>query len=257
MKIEALAGLLGKPADELATALNVENIEDALSDEIVVKALTDHVKNVRNEAKREGKGWGLTEIQKKLEKTGAEGTDIDSMIEDLAAKASKKGDNPNPDEKLIRKLEQAEIKLQETQKKLESIEKQKEVESRNSVIKGKIAELKKDFAATDKAFDLALEALLNSRQFEVDGDDVFVFKADGKTYEPKPFEDIARTHFGEIFEPAKPGNNPPRNPDNPKPKPAPKAEDRNDLIMKARNAATPEERASAMEQLTQLAETSE
>ena len=43
MKIEALAGLLGKPANELATALSVENIEEALSEEVVVKTLKDHI----------------------------------------------------------------------------------------------------------------------------------------------------------------------------------------------------------------------
>jgi hypothetical protein len=251
MKIEALAGLLGKPVDELATALSVENLEDALPDEVVQKSLKDHINKIRSEAKAEGKGWGLREIQKALEKTGAEGSDINEMIADLAGKANKPPET-KPDEKLVKKLEVAEARLLEFQSKLEGIEKQKAAETRNSVIKAKVAALKKEFAATDKAFDLALEALISSRQFEIDGEDVYVLKADGKTYEPKPFEDIAKTHFSELFEVVKPGGDPPRNPQRPDPRPAPKPEDRNELIMKSRNAATPEERSAALEQLAAL-----
>ncbi len=253
MNIEALAGLLGKPANELATALSVENIEEALPEEVVVKQMTDFIKSVRSEAKTEGKGWGLREIQKKLEKTGAEGTDIDSMIEDLAAKATKKGETPNPDERLLKKLEQAEARFQEAQRKLESIEKQKEVETKNSVIKSKIAAIKKEYSATEKAFDLALEALLNSRQFEVDGEEVFVLRDNGQGYDPKGFEEVAKNYFSDLFELVKPGGEPPRNPEKHQSKPAPKPTDRNELIMKSRNAATPEERAQALAQLEELA----
>lgn len=251
MNIEALAGLLGKPVDELATALSVENLEEALPDEVVQKSLKDHINKIRSEAKAEGKGWGLREIQKVLEKTGAEGSDINEMIADLAGKANKPPET-KPDEKLVKKLEVAEARLQEVQSKLEGIEKAKQVESRNSVIKSKIADMKKEFAATDKAFDLAIEALLNSRQFEVDGSDVYVLKQGGNGYDPKPFEDIAKAHLSDLFEPVKPGGDPPRNPQKPEPKPAPKPEDRNQLIMASRNAATPEERNAALEQLAAL-----
>jgi hypothetical protein len=71
MNIEALAGLLGKPANELATALSVENIEESLPEEVVVKTLKDHINKVRSDAKTEGKGWGLREVQKQLEKNGS------------------------------------------------------------------------------------------------------------------------------------------------------------------------------------------
>ena len=86
MKIEALAGLTGKPVDELATALSVEVNDDQLSDEIVGKVLTDYVKEVRSQAKTEGRGWGTREIQAKLKKAGLEGDDIDTILEDLTAK---------------------------------------------------------------------------------------------------------------------------------------------------------------------------
>lgn len=252
MNIEALAGLLGKPANELATALSVENIEESLPEEVVVKTLKDHINKVRSDAKTEGKGWGLREVQKQLEKTGAEGEDINSMIADLADKANKPPET-KPDEKLAKKLEVAETRLAEFQSKLESIEKEKQTESRNSVIKSKVAELRKEFAATDKAFDLALQALINTRQFEIDGEDIYVLKSDGKSYEQKPFEDIVKSHLSDLFEPAKTGGEPPRNPEKHQSKPAPKPTDRNELIMKSRNAATPEERAQALAQLEELA----
>lgn len=252
MKIEALAGLTGKPVDELATALSVEVNDDQLSDEIVGKVLTDYVKEVRSQAKTEGRGWGTREIQAKLKKAGLEGDDIDTILEDLTAKLAVPK-NGNPDEKLQRKYEQLEAKYNEVTGKYEGLVKQKESEKRDNLIMGKLATLRKEFQTTDKAFDLAIKNLLSSLDVDIDGEDIFVKKPGGVGYLPKSIEDIAKTHLSEYFEPAKAGGTPPPNPPKQDQKPAPKPEDRNQLIIKSRTANSPEERAAALEALEQLA----
>jgi len=257
MNIGVLAELLGKPADELATAFNVENKEDALPEEEAIKHLKSHIeetiKSTRSKAKEEGKGWGVREyaksVQTKLSELGATGADVDSMLEDLSTKVSA---GNGGDEKTKRQLEILKTKNDELTAKLTGIEKEKETEKRNNVLKSKITPILVDFDGTDKAKELAVKTYLGQINAEIDGDDVFLMRADGKGYLQKTIDEDAKEYFSELFAAKKPDRQqPPKNPDQPK-KPVQGKRDRNELLLALRKAVTSEERASIMEELEAL-----
>lgn len=255
MKIGVLAGLLEKPADELVTALNVTDENDELSDEIVVeqiKGLLDSkIKETKRLAKDEGKGWGTKETSKRvaerLKVLGAEGEDLDSMLEDLSTKVN--SSSGNQDEKTKRKVEQLQAKNDELLTQINNINLQIETENKNKVIIKKINPLIANFNGTEKAKNLALSDYLKNVSVEIDGEDVNVLDKDGK-YSKKTFEDHFVEHFSELFDKKETQTQPPKNPTPGKNSKTTKT--RNELLIELRSAKTPEDRASIQEALNSL-----
>lgn len=257
MKLEILAGLLEKPATELATTLNVAEASD-VADSVSSKALKEHILEAVETAKlkakseAEGKQTRLTKLA--LEKTVKEkfafikATSIDEMLVELETEFAKRAPENSEAQKL--EIEALKLKAKTAEDKLTLKEQEIAEAAQVGAISKKLEKhLAKYEFASDEVKQIAVTNYIKANKFIVSGDDLFLEK------EGKPvvnFDKDIEAHlvkFGKIVTPGKTTSVPGETPKNDLPDTT-----RKGLFTALRSATDPAERARIQEQINSLAE---
>lgn len=186
MKLESLASLLGKDAAELAGTLNVQDNQENVPDDAILGVLKSHIKEVEVNAKlngkREAEGMAkrtiLSEAEKKLKSSfGIDGENFEEIVTNLNGKFESLTKAGTKDEDLKKEVDTWKKTVKELQSKLESKDKEFESIRTKEVVKSKIMPILGKFEfATSKVQEIALSQFLDSNQFKIEGDDLFLEK---------------------------------------------------------------------------------
>lgn len=204
MKLEQMATLLGKDAEELKGTLNLENVTAEVPGDLILTHVGNHIKELTLTAKREGikegegkaKRLALTEVEKTLKDTfSVDGKDFNDVVENLKGLKS----DSKADEKLLKQVEV----WKQTANEKETVINQLKGEIENVKIKERISstilpKLDAFEFATPKVKQVAIDEFFNSNKFNIEGSDVFMEK-DNKMYVLN--DDVINNHFKEFGTP--------------------------------------------------------
>lgn len=200
MKLEQMATLLGKDAEELKGTLNLAEVTAEVPDDLILTHVGNHIKELTLTAKREGikegegkaKRLALTEVEKTLKDTfSVDGKDFNEVVENLKGLKS----DSKADEKLLKQVEV----WKQTANEKETVINQLRGEIENVKIKERISSTIDAFDfATPKVKQVAIDEFFNSNKFNIEGSDVFMEK-DNKMYVLN--DDVINSHFKEFGTP--------------------------------------------------------
>jgi hypothetical protein len=255
MKVEFLAGLLGKPVTELATTLSVAETAD-LTENQYGKLLKDHLKEsvaaAEEAARLESDGKHTRLVKTALEKEMKskfpflKATKIDAMIEELEGEFSKRKPDDDPDRKA--QIEAYKLKAQQAEQALAEIEKKAQEREQNSLIAKKLEKhLSKFDFASEKVKQLAISTFIGANKFIVSGEDLFLEK-DGKPV--VNFEKDVDAFLSDFGKPVERKPNVPPTP--PGDKGGGSDTSRSGLFKSLRTTTDPVERARIQEQINSL-----
>lgn len=264
MEIGVLADLLGKDATELQDTLNLDKEAKEVSNEIVVKEITAYIDNVKksefSRGKDQGKGWGEKEAKKEAEKLlgssfGLSGN-LSEMVSTLSTKLeSSKG--ANPDAALQKKYDLLNDKFTTVTKEFEDYKTGISKKEEKSFLIGKINPVLEKYEGSSKMKELAMKDLLNSFDYQRNGDDIDLLDKEGNLLKKEgsyvSLEDFADQYFSNTLtvagqkEKKKPGI-----PGGGKAGYTPKADDLEGLFKELRAAKTADERAAIQERIKEL-----
>jgi hypothetical protein len=253
MKLESLASLLGKDAEELKGTLNLAEVTAEVSDETILTYVGNHIKELRQNAKRDGKKEGegmakrlvMSEVEKTIKDSfSVEGKDFSEMLENLKNLKS----DSKPDEKLLKQLDV--WKTTATEK--DTIISQLKGEIETVKIKERISstilpELETFEFATPKVKQVAIDEFFNSNKFNIEGNDVFL-ERDNKMYVLN--KDVIVNHFKDFgtIKTIKPNTTTPR------PTSTSSGESIKEIMSEIATAKTPEEIQRLRQKLKDLAQ---
>lgn len=205
MKLELLADLLKKDATELVGTLNLQDNQSEVTDEALKDVLSNHIKEVEINAKlngkREAEGMAkrtiLNDAEKKLKSSfEVDGKDFDEIIGNLNAKFESLTKVGTKDEDLKKQVDTWKNTVKDLQSKLESKDKEFETIRTKEIVKSKILPVLGKFEfATSKVQEIALNQFLETNQFKIDGDDLFLEK-NGAYF--SNINETAENHFKEF-----------------------------------------------------------
>lgn len=186
MKLESLASLLGKDATELAGALNLQENQDNVPEDAILNVLKNHLKevevNAKQTGKREAEGMAkrtiLSEAEKKLKSSfSVDGENFDEILTNLSGKIDTLTKAGTKDEDLKKEVDTWKKTVKDLQSKLELKDKEFESIRTKEVVKSKIMPVLSKFEfATTKVQEIALNQFLDSNQFKIEGEDLFLEK---------------------------------------------------------------------------------
>lgn len=254
MKLEQLASLLKKDASELSSTLNLEISAD-VPDEKLTTILTEHIKLIEvsslSEGKKQGEGKAKREVLSQAEKLLKEkfevdGNNFDEIVEALTGKVGKV--EIKADEKVIKerdawkaKAEQAIAEKENLKKSFERIEVLSEVKQKLNPIIGKF-----EFP-TEKVKEIAFEQFTKDKEFLISEGSIFIMQ-DGKPV--GTFETLAENHFKDFGKPIQSGSGAP--PNRQSGSSTSFGTTTKELMQSLRQAKTPEERSTILQQLKAL-----
>jgi hypothetical protein len=170
--------------------------------------LSKHIKeievNAKVNGKREAEGMAkrtiLSEAEKKLKSQfEVDGKDFDELVTNLNAKFETLSKSGSKDEDLKKQVDTWKNTVKELQSKLEAKDKEFESIRTKEVVKSKILPVLGKFEfATPKVQEIALNQFLDSNQFKVEGEDLFLEK-NGAYF--SNIMETAENHFKEFGKP--------------------------------------------------------
>lgn len=259
MKLELLAGLLGKTAEDLRGSLNLANDLQEVEDEMAVNKVREFINLEKLNAKQNGISEGkkqsdgrfvrekMEEVEKKLKDIGIEGANFDEQINFIAA--NKKADTSEVNKDLQKKYEILRVKFEEAEKEKNNlVDKFHKIGLEKGLQKKLSGMIDKFQFATEHVKTKAIEDFINSNKFLENDGEVFLLDNEGKP--TAKFDEVAQSHFGQWGElkqagqgapPARVGQNMGSFGNTPE-----------ELYSSLRKATTPEETASILEKIGKL-----
>jgi hypothetical protein len=216
MKVDVLAGIIEKPANELQELLNlaadVNEIDDAIAAQQISEHITETKKVSFGNGKNEGKGWGTKEALKSVHAVLKNdfGIDSDDAIEGLKTIKSQFDSHKNSgtaDEKLKRDIEILKEKNILLTASIEAKEKNEILATKKNLLTKKLDEIiNSDFGeATERLKLIAKSEFMSSVHWDVEDNDISLFHDAEKTKLLKQdnkhvtLKDVALTIFKEIL----------------------------------------------------------
>ena len=255
MKIGVIAELLGKSAQELSSALNLEAGAEVVPEDVALKVLKSHISDIEkgnfSKGKDEGFKWGekqaKTGVEKMLkEKFEVEG-DLDSQIAALTTKVQ-----PGDDKKLSslqREVELRNEKLKALQNEFDSYKEGIQKRENQNFLISKLNPVLDHFdSPTPKMKELVVAGFLESVNYERAENDIFLLDKDGKPLKKGDsfvgFENYALEYFSEYLPKKAGGKTPPGTPPAGGTPPAVNGTTMNELMVELRGAKTAEQRTA-------------
>jgi hypothetical protein len=202
MKLETLASVLKKDATELSTALNVESGQE-VDDTQVSKLLSEHINLITvtslSEGKKQGEGKAkrevLTDVEKRLKSEfEVDGGNFDELLTGLKSKVGKV--EIKADEKVLQELSAWKQKATEAQTELEKFKSDFERQKVISQVKNYLNPIIDKFEfATDKVKEIAIDNLLNGKDFLISGDTTFIVENGNPV---GALNELAEKHFNDF-----------------------------------------------------------
>lgn len=198
MKLEQMASLLKKDATELVSALNLQDSQAEVPDEVVVKEINNFIREIEisklSEGKKQGEGMAkrtiLSDAEKKLkEKFSVEGNSFDELIESLSTKI-----NSQPtDEKYKKEIDLLRAKHSDIESKYNSLlTNAAKIETRSKVTSKLTSIFDKIEFPTTKVKEIALNDFVDNYQFEEAESGLYAKKGDKVIID---IETLAYNHF--------------------------------------------------------------
>lgn len=250
MKLEFMAGLLGKPVEELKNSLTLTDSGEVLEDQ-AEKLIKDWIAVEKLNAKQsgisEGKSQGegmvkrltMTDVEKKLKDAGIEGKSFEDQLQNLK--------KPTDNTELQKKLDVLKVKYEEAEKeKTQLFDKFTRQQIERGVTKKLTGIIEKFTFATDHVKLMSIENFVTTHKFMENEGDIFLLDSENKP--TAKFDEKAVEHF------SKWGVQSTKNlPGHQKPGEKPNyGESPEELYTALRNAKTPEELAAITEKLNKL-----
>ena len=200
MKLEQLASLLKRDATELVSALNLQEGQQEVDDEIAVKEINNFVKEIEisklSEGKKQGEGMAkrtiLSDAEKKIkEKFNVEGSTFDDLIESLSTKV-----NSQPtDEKYKKEIDLLKAKNEDLATKYNGLlTNVSKIETKSKLMTILKPVFDKIEFATAKVEEMAINDFVGSYEFP-DSESGLYAKKNDKVF--VDLESLALTHFKE------------------------------------------------------------
>lgn len=188
MKVEILAGLLEKPANELQELLELAEGVTEIDDTVAAEHLKDHLKGVKSKGKDEGKGWGTKEALKSIQKTLKEEFEIDAPdafegLKSLKTKFEQTSSKETADEKLKRENEIWKQKYADLETSFNGLKEKETFKEKANVLNKHLDKIinEKFGDSSEKLKALAKKELMDSHVWDVDGNEITLFADKEKT----------------------------------------------------------------------------